>query len=74
MFVRLLAFLEAATSADAVVLGVLAGTCQKEKNQLGGKQWLGASASGKAPRCGVVSSSSEGSTVLMGLLLLTAVH
>ena len=63
------AFLEAATSADAVVLGVLAGTCQKEKNQLGGKQWLGASASGKAPRCGVVSSGSERSTVSMGLLL-----
>ena len=65
------AFLEAATSADTVVLGVLAGTCQKEKNQLGGKQWLGASASGKARRCGGVSSGSKGSTVSMGLLLLT---
>jgi len=51
------------------VLGVLAGTCQKEKNQLGGKQWLGASASGKAPRCGGVSSGSKWSTVSMGLFL-----
>ena len=40
------AFLEAATSADAVALAALAGTCQKEKNQLASKQWLGASASG----------------------------
>ena len=68
------AFLEAATSADAVVLGVLAGTCQKEKNQLGGKQWLGASASGKAPRCGGGSSGSEGSTLSRGPLLLTEVR
>ena len=37
------AFLEAATSG--AVVGVVAGACQKKKNQPGGKQWLGASAS-----------------------------